>query len=131
MRRLGLALLAGLSASLATGAALACSCEYYPADHLWRQSSLVVIGEVSAAKPVRVSGPDGRGDEADLILVARREKGRDGARRLKVVSDRGGDALDCNCSPIMPDPGKRHRFYLRPAEGLPGVYELWAVRRPQ
>lgn len=125
-----MALVTGLVFSLAAGAALACTCVTYSPDYLRRHSSLVVVGEVSSADPVEVVSPEGWTDEAAFILVAHREKGGDRSRRLKVTWQRGGDVLECDCMPAMPDAKERHRFYLRPKEGLPGVYELWGLGPP-
>jgi hypothetical protein len=106
------------------GPAAACTCSRWDDNRLFMNSELVVVGRLARDQTPK--------DEASFwIVVERREKGRDGARRLKVLLPVLNEWSDCGCGPRTPaaDDPKTYRFYLKRSADRPDAYDLLDSRR--
>ncbi|MDB5471941.1 MAG: hypothetical protein JWR84_3501 [Caulobacter sp.] len=104
--------------------AAACSCSRWGDERLFMNSQLVVVGRLA-----RNQTPT---DEVSFwVTVERREKGHDGAKRLKVLLPIWNEWTDCGCGPRTPgkDDHKTYRFFLERSKDHPDAYLLFDTRR--
>ena len=117
-------LMAPASVALWPCTAAACTCSRWDDNRLFMNSELVVVGRLA-----RDQTP--KDDASFWVVVERREKGRDGAKRLKVLLPLSDEWADCGCGPRTPavNDRKTYRFYLKRSTDHPDAYLLFDSRR--
>lgn len=121
----GALLLAPGSVALWPCEAAACSCSRRDDNYMFMASQMVVVGRLARNQ-------DPNDGVSFWVTVERREKGQDGAKRLRVLLPIWNEWTDCGCGPRTPgqDDHKTYRFFLERSKDHPDAYLLFDTRRP-